>query len=107
VVETNNDIEAGLGQCIAQMVAARDFNKREQAAIREVHGCVTRGEAWQFLRLEGSVVTIDRVRIYINNVGAILGVFEAIVARSQPVAALSGDVEQTLGGPVSTPGPPS
>ena len=88
-----DDIEAGLGQCIAQMVAARGFNDREQAAMRGVHGCVTTGENWQFLRLEGSAVTIDRVRIYIDNVGAILGVFEAIVAWSQSVAALSGDAE--------------
>ena len=82
-----------MGQCIAQMVAARDFNDREQAAIRGVHGCVTTGEDWQFLRLEGSAVTIDRVRIYIVNLDLILGAFEAIVAWSQPVAALSGDAE--------------
>jgi hypothetical protein len=96
VVEAKkNDIEAGLGQCIAQMVAARDFNEREQATIGEVHGCVTTGETWQFLRLVGSVVTIDRVRFYIDNVAAILGVFQAIVARSRPAAAASasGDAE--------------
>ncbi len=94
VVEAKkNDIEAGLAQCIAQMVAARDFNAREQAAIRGVHGCVTTGENWQFLRLEGSAVTMDRVRIYIVNLELILGVFEAIVAWSQPIAALTGDAE--------------
>ncbi len=108
VVEAKkNDIDAGLAQCIAQMVAARDFNDREQAAVRGVHGCVTTGEDWQFLRLEGSAVTIDRTRLYIDNVGGILGVFEAIVAWSQPAAALSGEAEQSLGAPVSTPCPPS
>jgi hypothetical protein len=94
VVEAKkNDVEAGLGQCIAQMVAARDFNDREQAAIRGVHGCVTTGEDWQFLRLEGSTVTIDRVRIYIVNLDLILGVFGAIVDWSQPVATLSDVAE--------------
>lgn len=81
-----NDIEAGLGQCVAQMVAARDYNEREKAGIAAVYGCVTTGEAWQFLVLEGTAVTIDRTRIYIDNVGAILGMFAAIVARSRGAA---------------------
>src|SRR5262249_29375483 len=29
VAAKENDIEAGLGQCVAQMVAARDYNERE------------------------------------------------------------------------------
>ena len=100
VVEAKkNDIEAGLAECIAQMVAARDFNDREQAPVPGVHGCVTTAEAWQFLRLEGSAVTIDRVRIYIDNIGAILGAFQAIVARSRPAAAVTGDAEPIRGGP--------
>ena len=84
VVEAKkNDIEAGLAQCIAQMVAARDYNEEEEPRIGAVHGCVTTGEAWQFLRLEGTSVTINRTRTYIDNVGGILAMFAAIVARSQ------------------------
>jgi len=82
-----NDIEAGLGQCVAQMVAARDYNEREKAGIAVVYGCVTTGEAWQFLALEGAAVAIDRTRVYIDNVGKILGVFGAIVARCRGAAA--------------------
>jgi hypothetical protein len=78
-----NDIEAGLGQCVAQMVAARDYNEREHAGIAAVYGCVTTGEAWQFLRLEDTAVTIDRGRLYIDNVGGILSAFMAITARSR------------------------
>ena len=76
-----NDIEAGLGQCVAQMVAAREYNERDESRVVDIHGCVTTGEAWQFLRLENGGVTIDRTRIYIDNVGGILGVFQAIVAQ--------------------------
>ena len=84
VVEAKkNDIEAGLGQCVAQMVAARDYNEREGRSPGVVYGCVTTGEAWQFLRLEGSDVTVERGRLYIDNVGAILAAFGAIVSRSQ------------------------
>ena len=81
VVEAKkNDIEAGLGQCFAQMVAARDYNDREAAGGAALHGCVTTGEAWQFLRLEGPAATGDRSRLYIDNVGGILAVFGAVVA---------------------------
>jgi hypothetical protein len=78
-----HDIDAGLGQCIAQMVAARDYNEREKEAVPAVYGCVTTGEAWQFLRLQGSAVTVDRLRLYIDNVGGILSVFTAIVTRTR------------------------
>jgi hypothetical protein len=83
VVEAKkNDIELGLGQCVAQMVAARQYHEREQTSVPVIHGCVTTGEAWQFLRLEGSAVLLDRSRYYIDNLGAILGVWDTIVSRS-------------------------
>jgi hypothetical protein len=74
-----NDIESGLGQCVAQMVAARLFNERAGKTSAQVFGCVTTGEAWQFLRLEPSAVSIDRTRYYIDNVGAILAVLQAVI----------------------------
>ena len=75
VVEAKkNDIDAGLGQCIAQMVAAQLFNERV-GHIGVVYGCVTTGEDWQFLRLDGQVVLIDTTRRYINDVGSILAAF--------------------------------
>ena len=49
--------------------------------LPEVFGCVTNGEAWQFLRLAGAAAAIDRRRYYIDNVGGILAVFRTIVAR--------------------------
>ena len=83
VVEAKkNDIDAGLGQCIAQMVAARDFNERDGSGPSVIHGCVTTGEDWQFLRLEGTSVIVNRARLYIDNVGGILGMFGAIIHRS-------------------------
>ncbi len=78
-----NDIESGLGQCVAQMVAARAYNERDDSKDRTLHGCVTTGEARQFLQLEAANVTIDRSRIYIDNVAGILGMFQAIIAQHQ------------------------
>jgi len=77
-----NDIESGLGQCVAQMVGARLSNEKTGRRSAPVHGCVTTGEAWQFLRLEPAAVSIDRSRYYIDNVGAILAVMLAIIEQS-------------------------
>jgi hypothetical protein len=80
VVEAKkNDVEAGLGQCIAQMVAARRFNEAAGRKTAPVYGCVTTGETWQFLRLDGQVALLNRPRYYLDNVGGILGVLRAIV----------------------------
>jgi hypothetical protein len=81
VVEAKkNDIEGGLGQCIAQMVAADQFNQDAGRPPAPVFGCVTTGETWQFLKLAGSDVLMDRSRYYIDNVDKILGVLQAIAS---------------------------
>lgn len=75
-----HDIEAGLGQCVAQMLGASLFNQQADSAIETIFGCVTTGEDWQFLKLEGSTICIDSRRYYIVDVGIILGVLQAILA---------------------------
>jgi hypothetical protein len=77
-----NDIEAGLGQCAAQMLGAQRFNQQEGHTDRVVFGCVTTGEVWQFLVLEAKTVSLDTRRYYLNNVDLILGVFQMILNRS-------------------------
>lgn len=73
------DVEAGLGQCVAQMVGAHMFNERAGESARPTFGCITTGEVWQFLRLEAATVVIDRTRLFIDNVGGILAALQAIV----------------------------
>ena len=75
-----NDIEAGLGQCVAQMVGARLFNQHEGNSLETIFGCVTTGEDWQFLKLEHDAVVIDSGRYYIDRVDTILGILQAILA---------------------------
>lgn len=75
-----HDLEAGMGQCAAQMIGARVFNEREGTPLRVVFGCVTSGEAWQFLQLEQDTLLIDSERYYLDNVARLLGVFAAITA---------------------------
>jgi len=81
VVEAKkNDIEEGLPQCAAQLLGARLFNERHQTPLPRQVGCVTTGEAWQFLSLEGQQLLIDAERYYIDDVGKILGVLVAILS---------------------------
>jgi hypothetical protein len=53
------EIEFGLGQCVAEMIAAQLYNQSQGQTIPVIHGCVTSGRLWQFLKLEGDNVTID------------------------------------------------
>ena len=46
------DLIGGLGQCLAEMVAAQIFNQREGQPIASILGTVTSGTNWRFLRLK-------------------------------------------------------
>ena len=81
VVEAKRaDIEAGLGQCAAQMIGARRFNDNAGRTGSPVFGCVTTGEAWQFLRLEPDAAVQHPRRLFLNEVPLILGALLAIQA---------------------------
>ncbi|MDZ7960873.1 MAG: hypothetical protein RMY34_23840 [Aulosira sp. DedQUE10] len=54
-----SDLKAGLGQCIAEMVAAQRFNEGKGQSITAIYGTVSSGTQWRFLKLEGQTVTID------------------------------------------------
>lgn len=74
-----NDVELGLGQCIAQMFAALIFNwQNNDSEFQTVFGCVTTGETWQFLKLQEKIAIVDSERFYLSEVEKILGVFKSI-----------------------------
>ncbi len=75
IVEAKNEsIKGGLGQCVAEMVAARRFNEKEGTGITTVYGAVTTGSSWKFMQLDGTTVSIDLPEYHINTVGKILGI---------------------------------
>ena len=85
VVEAKkNDIEEGLAQCAAQMIAARLFNEHHKEAVPAVYGCVTTGEAWQFLRLRGQELVVDANRYYILEVSVVLGILVTVMRGTPP-----------------------
>jgi hypothetical protein len=67
------DLKVGIGQCIAEMVAAQRFNQASDRQISSVYGCISSGTQWRFLKLEGSVVTIDLTDYPLLPVEIILG----------------------------------
>src|ERR671933_1691134 len=76
IVEAKNDnIQSGLGQCMAEMLAAQMFNERKGNEIKTIYGAVTTGSIWKFMKLEGQVIEIDLNEYFLNNVGKILGIF--------------------------------
>lgn len=82
------NINEGLGQCIAGMVGAQRFNRRNNAPIDPIYGCVTTGTSWRFLRLSGTTVTLDLVEYGLNQVDRLLGILVHMLGPiPQPVAA--------------------
>ncbi len=80
IAEAKNDnLRTELGQCIAAMVAAQEFNDRSSAPVAAVYGAVTTGAAWKFLRLAGSSVTLDVPEYFIAELGRIMGILSHIL----------------------------
>ncbi len=74
VVEAkDNDIKLGLGQCAAEMVAARLFNDR-QGFSQAIYGAVSTGTLWKFMKLEDQILKIDRSEYFITQLEQILGI---------------------------------
>lgn len=76
------NINAGLGQCVAEMLAARIFNERSGNDISAIYGSVTTGSIWKFLKLEGSVINIDLTEYYLKDVNKLLGILASGIVSS-------------------------
>ncbi|MEQ8754010.1 MAG: hypothetical protein RID09_10900 [Coleofasciculus sp. G1-WW12-02] len=55
------NLKSGIGQCVAEMVAAQKFNIAKEKPLQSIYGTVSNGNQWQFLKLEATTVTIDLV----------------------------------------------
>lgn len=70
----NQNINSGLGQCGAEMVAAQIYNNTNNQSIKSIYGCVTTGSIWRFMRLENQTLYIDKVEILLEPVERLLGI---------------------------------
>lgn len=75
----NQDINSGLGQCGAEMIAARIYNTKKNNAVDSIFGCVTTGVLWRFLRLENQTLYIDKFEIPLEPIERLLGIFLEII----------------------------
>src|SRR6266849_1200206 len=85
IVEAKNEnIKAGLPQCIAAMYAAKIYNEREHNEVERLLGIVTTGSNWKFLTLEDTHVLIDYDEYLIDQAGKILAIIlQALMPQSQ------------------------
>jgi hypothetical protein len=80
IVEAKNvDIRSGLGQCIAAMVAAQEYNRKAGTTVETIYGVVTTGDLWRFLQLRESEVVIDVAEYYIADLGKVMSIFTHIL----------------------------
>ena len=74
-----DDLTAGLGQCVAEMVAAQRFNAERGNDIACIYGTITSGIDWLFLKLEGKQLYIDMSAYHISQCDKILGILSSMV----------------------------
>lgn len=77
----NENLKVGFPQCIAEMIAAQQFNQQKKNPVDVIYGVVTIGTLWRFLRLSSRLVEIDSSEYHISDVEKILGILcSAIVS---------------------------
>jgi hypothetical protein len=80
LVEAKNDnIQSGLGQCIAEMIAAQIFNQRQGNQIPTIYGGVTTGTNWKFMQLTNKIVEVDPNEYFLSNVNKIIGILKSFL----------------------------
>jgi len=91
VAEAKNlDMAAGIPQCLAEMVAAQELNRSSGAMLPAVHGVVTTGSNWRFMRLEGADAWVDSREHYLHEMGRILGILCELVRSGREALAKAG-----------------
>ena len=82
LVEAKNlDLKHGIGQCVAEMVAAQHFNTEKGNDISYVYGASTTGIDWQFFKLEAKCLHIDMATYTLERCDRILGILASMVAQ--------------------------
>ena len=82
LVEAKNaDPANGLGQCVAEMLAAQRFNADRGNEIPCIYGATTTGTEWLFLKLEGQKLYVDMGVYPIRQCNEILGILSSMVTQ--------------------------
>lgn len=82
LVEAKNaEPKLGLGECVAEMIAAQRFNQEKDNNIPYIYGASTTGTEWLFLKLERQKLYIDMAGYQIIQCDKILGILSSMVAQ--------------------------
>lgn len=81
VVEAKKaDLNLGIGQCVAEMIAAQKFNEANNQYFSTIYGCVTSGTAWRFMKLNQQTVNIELIDYPLPTVDLILGILTWMIS---------------------------
>lgn len=84
VVEAKNEnIPRAVVQCLAELVAVREFNATAGTPLEPLLGVATSGSIWKFLRLEGATAVVDRDEYHVREVDRIVGILVAELRAAQ------------------------
>ena len=75
------DLIGGLGQCVAEMLAAQRFNGEKGNNVSHIYGAVTSGTNWLFLKLAEKCLQIDLTIYPIALCDKILGILSSMIAQ--------------------------
>lgn len=67
------DLNVGMGQCMAEMIAAQRFNLEAGREPAPVYGCISSGTLWRFLRLIDRQISIDVENYLLTPIDRLLG----------------------------------
>jgi len=74
----NENITGGIPQCLAEMIAAAEFNRTKGNMISAVFGAVTTGSLWRFLKLIEKEAAVDTTEYPIQKLDQIFGILRTI-----------------------------
>ncbi len=72
-------IDGSVNQAAAQMIGIRLFNEKRNYEKIAIHGAVTDGTTWRFLKLDDNKFYVDTNKFTIDNLPILLGVLQEIV----------------------------
>ena len=82
LVEAKRDnLTIGLGQCVAEMIAAQRFNAERENDTSCIYGTITSGIDWIFLKLDEKKLQLDMAAYTIERCDKILGILASMVAQ--------------------------
>lgn len=76
-----DDLITGLGQCVAEMIAAQRFNAEKGNDIPCIYGAITTGINWLFLKLAEKRLHIDMSAYMLEGCDKILGILASMVSQ--------------------------